>query len=115
MEDSKTTRFMLIAIAAVLSGGIALIVYLVKKHNDKKLKKRILKKIRSVNLKAYDVADRIQIRQLMSRYIQKVKDATDRIDLYAARAAFEDSLSTFKTKAAKLKETKIPKVHVTVD
>ena len=66
----------------------------------KKLKNRVIRKLQSVPLKQYDKKDRQEIKKLVDRYVNKVKRATSKVDIYAAKDAFEELLDKFKSKAA---------------
>ena len=103
--------------AGVLTGGAALIIYLALRHHQKvaeqkKLRNRAINAIRSVKPQAFRKADRSALKALSEKYIAKVKEAKNSVDIYAARAAFEEAAAGLKSRAARMKEGRKGVVHI---
>ena len=103
--------------AGVLTGGAALIIYLALRHHQKvaeqkKLKNRAINAIRSVKPQALRKADRSALKALSEKYIAKVKEAKNSVDIYAARDAFEEAAAGLKSRAVRMKEGRKGVVHI---
>jgi uncharacterized protein YfkK (UPF0435 family) len=105
--DEDNRKSSAIVLAAVLTGGVAFMVYAYRAKLLDKAKERTKKIIKSVDLKDYDKEDRNQIKRMVRKYSSMVERARDKIDVYDIKETFEDALADFKTSAKKLAEAKI--------
>ena len=104
--NEKNNMSSVIVAAAIATAGIALIVFIVlgikrKKKDERKLKNRVIRKFQSVPVKQFDKKDRPKIRKMIDRYVNRVKKATSKVDIYAAKDAFEELLDKFRKRANK--------------
>lgn len=115
MEDSKNLKICIVALTTLLTCGIALLIYFYRRRQQKKIKNRILKTIRSVNLKAYNRQDRAELKDILNRYARKAKAATSKVDLYAIRSSLENTLDNFRASAARVAgsaNNRISDIHI---
>jgi CII-binding regulator of phage lambda lysogenization HflD len=104
--NEKNNMTSVIVTAAIATAGIALIIFIVlgierKMEDEKKLKNRVIRKLQSVPLKQFDKKDRPEIKKLVNQYVSRVKSATSKVDIYAAKDTFEDLMDRFRTRATK--------------
>ncbi|MGN0709417.1 MAG: hypothetical protein ACI4LM_04160 [Anaerovoracaceae bacterium] len=103
-EDEKRKAGIVVIAAAAVVGAVTCAAACYEKKSEERLRDRIKRRIDSVDLREYGREEREKVAKVVNKYAAKLKDATDKFDLYAVWDAFEEAMSDIKTSAVEKAE-----------
>ena len=113
MNDDRD-RGTLILLACI-TGGLFLVYVSYKTRMLERLKKRVSRSIQATDIDAYDREDQGRVRSLIRRYVNRVKKAGSKVDVYRAKQSFDDAMENVRTSARKLADAQLDAVSEAYD